>query len=191
MDDGDYQRSFSYEKKAWSICDTRRNLFVAENDSSFLYVSILNGIAQSYERLNQLDSALKYIQIVDRLYEKKNGKKWSAASFELGNVYSRKGNYSMAIEYYRMGIAQALESDNNKDLMDNFNGIAATFKKSNEFDSSIFYANKVLESSQRTNYAAAKLSALNLLADIYQSKKKVDSVAKYLQLTVAAKDSLF
>jgi two-component system NtrC family sensor kinase len=31
----------------------------------------------------------------------------------------------------------------------------------------------------------------HLLADIYQAKGKVDSVAKYLQLTVATKDSLF
>ena len=75
--------------------------------------------------------------------------------------------------------------------MDNFNGLATTFKKNTEVDSSIFYANKVLDASKQTHYPVAKLTALNLLADIYQAKGKVDSVAKYLQLTVATKDSLF
>ncbi len=36
-----------------------------------------------------------------------------------------------------------------------------------------------------------QLDALNLLASIYKSKNNIDSVAKYLQLTIAAKDSLF
>jgi len=90
-----------------------------------------------------------------------------------------------------MGITQGIEGNNNKDLMDNFNGLATTFKKNTEVDSSIFYANKVLDASKQTHYPVAKLTALNLLADIYQAKGKVDSVAKYLQLTVATKDSLF
>jgi hypothetical protein len=38
-------------------------------------VPILFGMAGIYQRLNKLDSALKYVQIVDSLYKKINGKK--------------------------------------------------------------------------------------------------------------------
>ena len=102
-------------------------------------------------------------------------------------------SYPIALQHYRRGIALAasIDNDNKKDLMDNCNGIANNFKKMGEFDSSIFYANKVLEVSKAARYLIAQLKALDLLADVYKSENKIDSVAKYLQLTIAAKDSLF
>ncbi len=84
------------------------------------------------------------------------GKKWAAASYELGNIYSKKGNYPTALQHYRIGVALAIDIDNKKDFMDNYKGIANAFKKMGEFDSGIFYANKVLEVSKfahKPNYS--------------------------------------
>jgi signal transduction histidine kinase len=145
----------------------------------------------SYQIANQLDSALKYIQIVDEVFEKFNGNKWAAASYELGNIYLQKGDYTTALNYYRTGVSLAISVDNNKDLMDNYNGLASTFKKKGVYDSAVVYAGEVLEVSNRTNYVISKLQALDVLSEIYQSKNNIDSLAKYLQLTIATKDSLF
>ncbi|HEY6975476.1 MAG TPA: ATP-binding protein [Chitinophagaceae bacterium] len=187
-DQGNYQLALSYEKMAKSFFESQAG---DHKPDMAYYVTILNGLASVYEKLNQLDSALKYIQIVDNAYEKLHGKKWSAASYELGNIYLKKKEYPTALQHYRNGVAFAVEIDNKKDLMDNCNGLANTFKKIGEFDSSIFYANKVLEVSRSARYSLAQLTALNHLADIYKSKHNSDSVAKYLQLTINAKDSLF
>jgi two-component system NtrC family sensor kinase len=194
QDEGNYEQALSYEKMAKSVMESHwtpsfskfKNL-----DTVAVYLPVLNGFAQIYEKLNQLDSALKYTQIVDEAYEKLYGKNWAAASYELGNIYSKKGDYSTAIKYYHSGIALSAADNNNKDLMDNYNGIANTFKKANEFDSSIFYANKVIELSKSAHYSIAKLNALNLLSETYKSTRNIDSVAKYLQLTISTKDSLF
>ena len=109
----------------------------------------------------------------------------------MGNIYSKTGDYSTALNYYRSGAAMASSDDVKKDVMDNYNGAAITFKKMGQLDSSIFYANKVLELSKVARNISVKLDALNLLADVYKLKHNTDSVAKYLELTIETKDSLF
>jgi signal transduction histidine kinase len=78
-----------------------------------------------------------------------------------------------------------------KDIMDNGYGLANTFKKMNQPDSSIFYANIVLEASKIARYPLMQLEALTLLADVYKAKNNIDSTAKYFELALALKDSLF
>jgi C4-dicarboxylate-specific signal transduction histidine kinase len=75
--------------------------------------------------------------------------------------------------------------------MDNYVGEAVTFKKMRQLDSSIFYANKVLKLSKVAHFLIKKLEALNLLSEVYKSKHNTDSVAKYLELAIQTKDSLF
>ena len=60
-----------------------------------------------------------------------------------------------------------------------------------DLDSAIFYANKVLELNKLARYSISQLDALSLLVYIYKSTQNMDSVAKYLELTVNTKDSLF
>jgi|KBSSwiStaDraftv2_1062776.scaffolds.fasta_scaffold49133_4 tetratricopeptide (TPR) repeat protein len=73
VDEGDYQRAFSYEKMAKSVIETRWKPSFGKMENEL--VPILFGMAGIYQRLNKLDSALKYVQIVDSLYKKINGKK--------------------------------------------------------------------------------------------------------------------
>ena len=81
----------------------------------------------------------------------------------MGNIYSKTGDYSTALNYYRSGIAIALGNDGKKDLMDNYGGEAITFKKMGQLDSSIFYANKVLELSKVAHFLIKKLEAIKLI----------------------------
>jgi len=193
-DIGDYERALYYEKKAKSITESYwkpRFNRVNNLDTVRHYISILNGFAQIYGKFNYPDSALKYLQLVNDIYIKVYGNTWAAISYEFGDTYSKTGNYSKAIQYYHSGIALSIEDKNNKDLMDNYNGLAKTFRKTRQIDSAIFYANKVIELNKLTRYSISHLDALSLLVDIYKSKHNMDSVAKYLELTVLAKDSLF
>ena len=200
-DEGDYNNSILYSTKAKSIMELswtpslEKTLYTGGDitvDTVSNYMFILNMMSDAYEKLDHLDSALKYVQIVNDATIKLNGKMdWPVIPFRFGNIYFKKGDYSTALQYYHSGISIAIDYGNNTDLMQNCYGIANTFKKMGEFDSSIFYANKVLEVSKSAYNPLTKLDALNLLADIYKSKHNSDSVAKYLELTIATKDSLF
>ena len=84
QDEGDYERALSYSKLSKSIMESHwtpslgksKNPDILFFDTAGAYMVILLELSQAYENLNQLDSSLKYIQIVDEASEKLIGKKW-------------------------------------------------------------------------------------------------------------------
>ncbi len=198
-EEGDYAQAIYNLRKAKSLLESKLNpVFEQENHkTASLYVNCFVLGASIFETFNQLDSALQYANKAHDLSLKGLGK-WGTSKDTLffslilaptiGNIYSKSGDYSTALNYYRAGAAMA---PGNKDLMDNYNGLAGIFKKRGQLDSSILYANKVLELSKTAHYLMGKLQALNLLSDVYKLNHNTDSVTKYLELTIETKDSLF
>ena len=199
---GDFAQAIYNLRKAKSLLESKLNpVFEQEknHETASHYVNCLVLAAQTFETFNQLDSALQYANNAHDLSLKGLGK-WGTSKDTLffsnglapimGNIYSKTGDYSTALNYYRSGAAIA-SSNVKKDVMDNYNGAASIFKKKGQLDSSIFYANKVLELSKAAHFLIGKLEALNLLSDVYKLKHNTDSVAKYLELTIETKDSLF
>jgi signal transduction histidine kinase len=196
---GDFEQAIYYVRKAKSLLESKAGSDLEQKDYEIAshYVECFVLLSQTFEIFNQLDSALQYANTAHALSLKGLGK-WGTVKDTLffsqnlaptiGNIYSKKGDYSTALNYYRLGASIA---NGNKDLMDNYNGAANTFKKEGQLDSSIFYANKVLDLSKEAHFLIGKLQALNLLSDIYILKHNTDSVVKYLQLSIQTKDSLF
>ncbi len=196
-DQGDYTRALFYAKKAKSIFDAHFTYSLTaiknKNDTVVPYAGILYTLAVAFEKNNQLDSALKYIQMTEQLTKKlQQGQMlWPAVPFCYGNIYSKLSDYPKAIRYYHWGINIAIQRDIKKDIMDNGYGLANVYKKMNQPDSGIYYANKVLQASKFARHPLMQLNALALLADVYKGKQDIDSTAKYFELALAMKDSLF
>jgi len=199
---GDFEQSIYNLRKAKSLLESNLNPALDQKKSQemvspYLYNLIL--LAQTFERSDQLDSALKYTNNVQNYLKGIN--KWKTSedsifilrmlAYTMGKIYSKKGDYPIALAYYRSAAAMAIRDDIKKDVMDNYSGAAITFKKMGQLDSSIFYANKALELSKVARNISVKLDVLNLLADVYKLKHNADSVAKYLERTIETKDSLF
>ena len=188
-DAGDFDNAIYYQEKAKSLFELQQNI-ESKNVPywNMIYTSVNLHLAQIYERFNHLDSALKYANNTYDQYVKVNGRMDSSPVFyTLGNIYSKMGNYPAALSNYRKGAAIA----DKKDLMDCYSGIAVTFKKMGQLDSSIVNANRVLELSKVAHNISVKLDALKLLADVYKLKQNADSTSKYLELTITTKDSFF
>lgn len=201
FDEGDYDNALSNCKKAKSIIEQKWNMHFEKDlytagdltgDTIVNYNYIISGLSEIYEKKNQLDSALKYVQFLKDQTIQLNGKMdWSIIPYYFGNIYRKKNDYASALKYYRWGMELAEEQGVNIDIMKNGMGMAKTFKQMGEFDSSIFYANRVIQISQVAYNPTIKLEALNVLATIYKTQNKIDSVAKYLEFVIAIKDSLF
>ncbi|MEP7374745.1 MAG: ATP-binding protein [Chitinophagaceae bacterium] len=192
----DYIRALFYATRGKSVFDKHFAFSLAsvqKSDTLETYKNILSKLAVAYEKNVQLDSALKYIQITEQLDKVlKNGKMiWDHVPFVYGNIYFRKGEYRKAIRYYRWGMELGTRGNYNIGIMNNAYGLANAFKKINSPDSGIFYANKVMEVSRYAKYPQVQLEALTLLADVYKGKDNTDSTAKYFELALAMKDSLF
>lgn len=192
---GDSMKAIAYGKKAKSILETHVKLTFEPNvdHNDFYYYSLIHrNLAETYEHFNQLDSALKYANHVYEAYMKVNGKMDSSPIlWVMGNIYAKLGSYAKSLDYYRAGAAIASNIDIKTEVMENYSGMAKLFQTIGEIDSSIYYATRVLEVSRVARNMIIKMEALTLLANAYKTKQDNDSVAKYLDLMVATKDSLF
>jgi len=185
----DYGHALFYASKAKSIYELHPNFPAGPRKRYWddLYNDVLTNITLIYAKLNQPDSALKYLQIF-----KRRPNAYPGTIFYLsGNIYFNKGDYAEAISDYRKDYQIATGERYYAEAMLSCNGLAKTLRKINLADSSIFYANKVLELNNYAKYPKALLEALDLLSDAYKSKGNRDSTVKYLQLTISTKDSLF
>jgi two-component system, NtrC family, sensor kinase len=191
-DEGNFKEALVQSKMARSLIESQSppSYKSEELDTAISYMTITWRVATQFAELGEPDSSLYYMKVTEALMIKTLGENsWSGLYYGYGNIYVNLKQYDKAIQNYRKGIAIATTS--NKDMMDNFSGISTAFMKTGQLDSSIFYARAALALSRQTHYSLGQLAALNLLTTAYTFQNKTDSIAKYLSLTVAAKDSLF
>jgi len=144
-----------------------------------------------YERANQLDSALIYIQNAYELDVVHNKGRWGWLVHELGNIHAKMKNYDVALAYYRIALSLVMKSNDPKDIVDIYNRIATLYKETGKNDSSIFYANEIVQKWKGATYQQGMLQAVSTLADLYKINNQRDSVFKYLEMSVALNKELF
>jgi len=132
-DAGDYEHALFYCYKKKSVLDSRYKLSLDSTEKTAiktLYNSyVIFDFAVIYDKLNQPDSALKYIQTGNQAAIRQYGKIDSPPTYLylLGNIYSGKGDYFRALEYYRRGYRYAVDNHINSNIMENSNGLAKIF----------------------------------------------------------------
>jgi signal transduction histidine kinase len=109
----------------------------------------------------------------------------------LGDAFEGKAFYDSALFYYRISLPFSDDAHMRINTVDAYYGIAKIYTKINLPDSAIWYAKKAVAEKIGTSYPVSFLKALNMLADIYQSKNNADSSLKYLRMSISLKDSLF
>jgi len=144
-------------------------------------------IGETYLNLNQLDSALFYLQKAYNLdlHEKIH---LSDAYFLLAAINAKIDRYNNALNYYRTGIGVSI---NKTDTIVYYIGMASVFKNTRIEDSAIYYSKKALAEAQNALFPSNVIDASKLLTEIYKSKNITDSAFKYQEIMLAAKDSLF
>lgn len=180
---GDYNNAIYYAHKVRNISE---NNFTNQLHNTY---KLLGSI---YEKFNYLDSAFFYIQQSYKFLRiNKRPMTWASLPYIIGNIYAKKSNYRLALNNYRTGYKFALQDKLNINLMELCNGLAETFVKTGQTDSSIYYSKQTLLIGQSTAYPIAIFKASSLLAGIYKAKHAIDSLVKYSDLATATKDSLF
>ncbi|MDQ6813142.1 MAG: hypothetical protein M3040_05365 [Bacteroidota bacterium] len=144
-------------------------------------------IGSIYELNNQMDSANFFVRKAIEINKTLKGATWGWLYQLQGDRCRKIKQYDSAMYYYRF----ALPLVQFKDIIETYNGIALTYKETNNLDSSIFYANEVLQKWSFVSYRRGMLQAVNILADIYKRTDRRDSVIKYLELGLALNNSIY
>jgi two-component system, NtrC family, sensor kinase len=146
-------------------------------------------LGMTYEYMDQLDSALFHVQKaeagkdhIEDLYPEVNR--------VFGNIYAKKGNKELALNYYNKGIQAGLKLNDFRTISFIHADAAGMFRRLNEIDSSIAYAKRGVEYGQRASYKKGILFSSIILSELYDSiDPKV--ALHYYKIATAAKDSLF
>jgi two-component system NtrC family sensor kinase len=172
---GEYNTCLSYTRQAMKIAQPYEIAYGWRD------------LALVFHKLNEPDSAMLYTK---KAYEQLKDGRGNIFGI-LGDAYAGKGDYDSALLFYRTGVTVALRDHIQPELIDNYNNIAAVYRIKNNFDSATWYAKKVLSEKVEKSYPLGLLKGSNILADIYDTQNKPDSVLKYLRIALTIKDSLF
>jgi tetratricopeptide (TPR) repeat protein len=180
---GDYKNALLYAYKCKEETDRFFN-----NDAEYPSIAF-QIIGDTYQKFGYLDSGLYFAKMAYN--RRKSIQARGDLNTLLGNIYSKKGDYQLALKYYRDGVALCTRDGIGKDLMNALNGMANTFMKMGATDSTIYYSKQTISIGATTQYRLAMLDAAKLITNIYESANKTDSAFKYLKIYLAMKDSLF
>lgn len=191
----DYQSMLNYAKQGDSVVatlDARDYRY-----KGFVYWSRIN-VANACYRLNNLSHALTYVKQALNIDSLDVGSS-AYARLLLADIYAAMNESDSALSNYRDIIAAA-NTWTGLWIPLAQSGMARVFQKTNQVDSALWYGQKALTYFQNNNlnlrswgesslYYVAEICPL--IAELYKANNQPDSAYKYLQLSIAAKDSLY
>ena len=181
---GDYRKSLQYLFRAKEIMEKRKDTFR-------LAATYLN-FGDNYEKLNLLDSARFFTIIANDFSTKTQRRATLALSIiNMGNIYFKMNEPAIALAYYRSAWVPTKAIEDESSLSEIEIGMARAFEKVGQMDSSLHFAGMSLRRAQQAHIIPEIWKASTFLADYYRKLNIVDSAYNYLQITIAAKDTMF
>lgn len=148
-------------------------------------------IAQTYLKMNILDSALWYTRIGYKLgVASSDGGYILLSTRILGDIYFAKNNDEAALHYYRRYIPDFVKyKEKNRDLGFALNNMSKIFQKRGQIDSAILYAKQAFANAQEYQDQENLFTAATLLSNYYE-RKDDHAAFSYLKIATQAKDSM-
>jgi tetratricopeptide (TPR) repeat protein len=149
-------------------------------------------LGDSYEKLNQLDSARIY---TNQAYEMALRINYipliGIALNNLGNIHSKMKQDRVALEYYHLSLPVSIKNEDIDVICETTMGMAEIFKRAGRQDSAFYYARFSQAAANKAGFLKRLLNASSFISDYYKGLNRLDSAYRYQQITIAAKDSLF
>ena len=150
-------------------------------------------LGESYTYLNQLDSALFFEQQALALQPHLDfyNRNWQGSVlYQMGNIYLKKGNVTLARDAYLKSVASYKAHHNLHFLPNTYDALSKLYGRLHKPDSSLFYARKLLETARVLKQPQPLSNSYQALSDVYSNLNNRDSTLKYLQLYTVLNDSL-
>jgi len=113
----------------------------------------------------------------------------------IGNVYSSKGDYDLALKYYEQSleIQKALFGDRHPDVATSLNNIGFVYSKKGDYDLALKYYEQWLEIRKALfgDRHPDVASSLNKIGNVYSDKGDYDLALKYYEQSLEIRKALF
>ena len=184
MEMADYRKANEYYFQS-------RDLFKKADD--LIYYNELSNIGNIYTLLGMPDSALHYYQIVMEKCGQSDDRHALVRPeimYRMGKANQLKKDNVKAMEFCKLGIAEALFDHDLRDLTMCYIFMADLFREINQIDSSFRYGFLALGSAKEALFRKGKYEASLLLSELFHTKNNADSAYKYLLLASVEKEAL-
>ncbi len=181
---GDYRHALFYIFKAKAE-DER-----SKDSAAILYD--LYAIGSTYLRMQKTDSALYFTDRSYQLAKYLDDKNMLGAVLNtFGETYLTLNDTAQAEKYYNLSIPHAEAVNDFEVLTSNYFGLAKIYKQSGMIDSSVYYACKAFYIANNAPFFKLALESGTFISGLFKIKNEYDSAFRYLELSMAIKDSLF
>jgi serine phosphatase RsbU (regulator of sigma subunit) len=131
-------------------------------------VNILNAISENYLNMYELDSALKYAKLANKLAEKHQFKKGIAKSFScIGTIYDYSGDYKTAIKNYEISQQLYTGIGDKRNVANLHNCMGTVYLNQSDYAQSLEHHTKALALRKETNDKKGVAGSLNNIGNIY------------------------
>ncbi len=149
-------------------------------------------LARIYEKINQLDSALKHINLSKQNFKDvmneagifTNQYDANAEVYNLlAKVYLKQGKTAQALAELKNILAINVSKGEHLNTAKTYLDLAYFYSSQNSVDSSIYYAGKAMTESEKNDFVSVKLEAYSLLSQKYESIDPVIALAYFKEAT--------
>jgi tetratricopeptide (TPR) repeat protein len=191
----DFDKGLLYAKKADSIISDLHPQVVRPDSiikrlqdyAPYCFLSI----GDIYEKKNMLDSAIVYTQqCLDISMQANNTLLIGTSLNNLGNIYRKSGNDSLALKNYRAGLPFILSNNDHSTYAESTLGMAQVFERMGQQDSALYYGKQSFSVAGANQFIVKSLNAINFLSGLYKKNNSIDSAYAYLEMAGSLKDSI-
>jgi len=180
----DYRNALTYILKA------KREDEKVSDSTGIMYD--LYSLSAVYLRMHRNDSAIYYGDRVYVLAKRLNEENLMAAILNnFGEIYFEKGELKRAKRYYSESIPFAIDINDFQVLSMDLLGLAKIYKARNNFDSAAHFARRAFVIAEKNRFLKEAYINADFLKDVFKSAGRNDSALKYLEQSLAARDSLY
>ena len=177
------------EKQLYNCFEALKNAEIVGDPANLS--NIYSNLGRTYGELDKLDSALSFLEKSIHYYDVSGFKKYKGSTLSyIGIVYLKKGNYTLAKEYFTKAIDASRQVNNLRDLSLSLLNMGDLFSVTGDMDSSLWYTTRGLENALLAGSREFLVRAYSSLSAIYKLRNNVDSAFYYQGLAMAAKDSI-
>lgn len=180
--------TFKYLKNA------EKYLAEQEIKQTYLPRGVYVNMSEAFLMINQIDSALFYIQKAELITKKEQDPfGYSRILSNYGNIYSKKGDIDLAEVYYKKGITFSDSTHETINLIENLNGLSALLLKIDKSESAKQYGLRSFNENAKSlnKVGVLNLSIVNLLKQAYHNLSKYDSAYYYANLSESYRDTIY
>ncbi|WP_167616830.1 ATP-binding protein [Maribellus sediminis] len=165
---------------------------IAESIQEKGIITAINmNLGSTYLKLNKLDTALFYAQTALDAYAKNDIGIYSGYIYDLaGTIYQKKGDIDQAMNAFKTALKIHTEKNNLNGLSNSYTDLSSLYIILNKPDSSLFFAQKGLETSNGAGSSRLLEDVYSALSSAYTKLNKNDSALVYLQLASSLRDSM-